>query len=405
MGEESIEMAERHLIESELPSVIARLKSCASRSGAVSWQAFTLEANRLGLSTDEERRGLRAGLAAMGIRVKANRDQATSRALPAWRAEQRVAAPSDAVWVHPPAASDSGRVPSPAVRRLAEAKRMLSRYADSRGTVSKLAHDGAVRLHGLSPAEARELTADFPITRPGPLGTATVQAAQVPAVGAGRKKQGSFALSAEYGIHAEAVVAARGVLEADRWRRDRLAEALKADEEVGLAVLLRGGEGALSRVVTEEEAAALPCGGERRRAYECLVLHNQRLVRQIAQRHLGRGLVLDDLVQHGSMGLLRAVRGFDATLGYKFSTYAAACIEKAITQAIADEVPLVRLPPELRERAGKVARTERRLLTEGRARTLENVAFLSGLTFAEVEEVFRARRPAGPSRRRRRSTP
>ncbi|MFH9367737.1 sigma-70 family RNA polymerase sigma factor [Streptomyces anulatus] len=281
---------------------------------------------------------------------------------------------------------------------------MLARYTDSGGAVSKLAHDGVVRLHGLSPGEARELSAGFPITRQRPPGAATVRAGQA-SVGTSGRRRGHFVVSAEDAMHAEAVRAARAVLEEHRWQRDREAGVLKADEEVGLAVLLRGGEGLLGRAVPEEEIAGLPRGGERLRAHDCLVLHNQRIVRQIARRHSGRGLGFDDLVQHGNLGLLRAVRGFDATLGFKFSTYATSCVEKAVTQAIADEGHLVRLPPDVRERVGKVARAERKLREEGRAVTVGNVAVICDLAFAEVEEVNGIRRPTGAVRRRRRSSP
>jgi RNA polymerase primary sigma factor len=119
---------------------------------------------------------------------------------------------------------------------------------------------------------------------------------------------------------ADAVSTARAVLEEDRWRRNPATVVLKAEEEVGLAILLRGGTQHLSRDVPADEIAELPRAGERWRAYECLVLHNQRLVWKIAQGHQGHGLDIEDLVQHGSIGLLRAARKFDATKGFKFST-------------------------------------------------------------------------------------
>ncbi|MFH9617117.1 sigma-70 family RNA polymerase sigma factor [Streptomyces pratensis] len=291
---------------------------------------------------------------------------------------------------------------------------MLARYADADGKVGKLAHEGVVRLHGLGPGEARELAVDFPVNRPGLpsavaqawTGGRTARAARVATSGvataapAARKREARAAASSplDAGL-ADAVRAARAVLEEDRWRREASSVVLKADEEVGLAVLLRGGTD-LGRDVPEGEIAALPRDSERRRAHECLVLHNQRLVRKIAQGHRGRRLDIEDLVQHGSIGLLGAVRRFDATRGNKFSTYATSCIERAIIRALADEGPLVPLPKDVRERVGKVARAERRLSDEGRALTVDNVAYASGLTFAEVEEARRIRRPAGPARRR-----
>ncbi|MCF2435312.1 sigma-70 family RNA polymerase sigma factor [Streptomyces thinghirensis] len=298
---------------------------------------------------------------------------------------------------------------SEAAERLAQARRMLGRYADSDGKVGKLAHDGVVRLHGLSPAEARELTACFPITRPRPArqsgqratGAQTVgletpapaPAPSKPATGKKRAARSAASASATDDALSLAVRAARAVLEEDRWRRNLGNALLAADEEVGLAVLLRDGGDLLGRDVPGEEVKSLPRDGERWRAYECLVLHNLRLVWKIAQAYQGRGLDVEDLVQHGTLGLMRAVRKFDATKGFKLSTYATWWIKQAITRAIADEGTMIRLPVHMHERVNKVAMAERRLLNEGRARTVAHVAYATGLTFAEVEEVRRISRP------------
>ncbi|WP_432075789.1 sigma-70 family RNA polymerase sigma factor [Streptomyces wuyuanensis] len=410
--------AERRAIAAELPSVVQRLKGCASRAGVVSQRAFALEADRLGLRTDEQRGRFRNELAAAGIHVKpTSRGRVNPRSAPAIDLEVLAASPSTKVSDPPTAATEPGLAGTEAARRLAQARRMLARYADANGTVSKLAHDGVVRLHGLSPGEARELTADFPITRPGtpraraepverrdvrsagPAPAPTFRATPVrPPIGRTNVRVASSAVDA--GL-ADAVRAARAVLEEDRWRRDVANVVLKAEEEVGLALLLRGGTDPLSREVPEDEIAALPRDSERRRAYECLVLHNQRLVRKIARDHQGRGLDIEDLVQHGSIALLRAVRRFDASRGNKFSTYATSCIQQAVIRAIADEGPLVRLPADVREMVRKVAKAERELSGEGRATTVDNVAYASGLTFAEVEEARSIRQRTGPARRRR----
>ncbi|MGW9599935.1 sigma factor [Streptomyces albidoflavus] len=218
---------------------------------------------------------------------------------------------------------------SEAAERLAQSRRMLGRYADTDGKVGKLAHDGVVRLHGLSPAEARELTAYFPITRPRPArqsgqretGAQTVgreASARAPAPSksaTGKKRAARSAVSTTEDALSLAVRAARAVLEDDRWRRNLGKALLTADEEVGLAVLLREGGDLLNRDVPAEEVKSLPRGGERWRAYECLVLHNQRLVWKNAHAYQGRGLDVEDLVQHGTLGLMRAVRKFDATKG------------------------------------------------------------------------------------------
>ncbi|MFG3199799.1 RNA polymerase sigma factor RpoD/SigA [Streptomyces sp. NPDC048208] len=284
---------------------------------------------------------------------------------------------------------------------------MLARYADADGTVSKLAHDGVVRLHGLSPGEGRELTADFPITRARPLGmsaqaltdgragrSATPGSASSvsPKPPTGNKRTARPAVSATDDKLWDAVRAARAVLEDDRWRRNQDKVLLTADEEVGLAVLLRDGADRLGRDVPAEEIKALPRDGERRHAYECLVLHNQRLVWKIARGYQGHGLDIEDLVQHGTLGLMRAVRKFDATKGFKLSTYATWWIKQSITRAIADEGTMIRVPVHMHEKVSKVAVAERKLMSEGRARTIDNVAYATGLTFAEVEEVRRISR-------------
>ncbi|MEV0093674.1 sigma-70 family RNA polymerase sigma factor [Streptomyces sp. NPDC050738] len=414
-------MAERRAIEvAELRSVIERLKRCASRAGVVNHEAFASEADRLGLTTEEQQRRLRNGLASLGIHVKSTsqgqlnhspvtsersetQSTVTSSTMPNSSSLRRLTRAS-AVRSSTTTAAGGAEAENPrggqrsvslglqcaateAAPYLAQARRMLARYTDVGGSVTKLAHDGVVRLHRLSPAEARELTADFPVTRP--------LMPHAPALAVeGREARHMVpapASVASVATTAGAIHAARAVLEEDRWRRGSV-RVLKADEEVGLAVLLRGGTDQLSRDVPVEEIVALPSGSERRRAHDCLVLHNQRLVWKVAQGFQGHGLEMDDLVQHGNVGLLRAVRRFDATQGYKFSTYASTWIRQRISRGIADEGALIRLPVHVHEKVSKVAKAERKLLSEGRARTVDNVAFVSGLTFAEVDEVRRVSR-------------
>ncbi|WP_225799146.1 RNA polymerase sigma factor RpoD/SigA [Streptomyces sp. NK15101] len=365
---------ERRAIEAELPAVIERLRRCASRGGIVSQQAFAREAEGLGLTTDEQRRRLRTGLMAFDLHVK--------RQARATGAPDRPPGP-------PPAATTPGPLASEAAWRLAQARKMLGRYADADGRVSKLAHDGVVRLQGLGPAEARELSVEFPINRPRPAGAVVWPEPTAKA----RKERVGPEMSAGDSSMSEAVRAARAVLEEDRWRRDPKARLLKAEEEVGLAVLLRDGVGDLGRDIPEEEIAALPYNSDRWRAHECLVLHNLRLAGRIAQGYQGHGLDIEDLVQWGTIGLLRAVRKFDATKGYKLSTYATWWIKQSIGRAIANEGTLIRVPVHMREKVSKVANAERRLASEGRPRGVADVAYATGLTFAEVEEVRRISRP------------
>ncbi len=287
---------------------------------------------------------------------------------------------------------------------------MLARYADIDGKVSKLAFDGVAQLHGISVADVRELIVAFPVTRPLPAhtsaGTVKTYETRPPETkrpetkrpGTKPPKTRRVAPSTRNTSplsdgETAAVRAARAVLEEDRWRQEAEKVLLKADEEVGLAILLRGGTSDLSRDIPAEEIKALPREGEQWRAYECLVRHNLRLVWSVALKYVGRGLDDDDLAQHGTIGLLRAVRKFDVTKGFKFSTYAMWWIKQAISRAIADEGTMIRLPVHLHEKVARIAAVERTLLGEGRPRTVENVAIATGFTFAEVENLRRISRP------------
>src|SRR5829696_3555331 len=96
------------------------------------------------------------------------------------------------------------------------------------------------------------------------------------------------------------------------------------------------------RILSREEEAALSARIQEgdQAAWEELVRCNLRLVVSIARRYVGRGLDFADLIQEGNLGLMRAARGFDATFGTKFSTYATWWIKQAIARAIADKASL-----------------------------------------------------------------
>ena len=141
----------------------------------------------------------------------------------------------------------------------------------------------------------------------------------------------------------------------------------------------------------DEQELALAIGEGDAHARDHMVRANLRLVVNIARGYTGKGLTLQDLIEEGNLGLLRAVEGFDPAMGTRFSTYASYWIKQSIKRALINSAKTIRIPAYMVELLSKWRRASCRLTEElGRTPTPEEVARVLGLPRKKLPIVKKA---------------
>jgi len=141
----------------------------------------------------------------------------------------------------------------------------------------------------------------------------------------------------------------------------------------------------------DEQDLAISIGEGDIRARDRMVRANLRLVVNIARGYTGKGLGLQDLIEEGNLGLLRAVEGFDPAVGTRFSTYASYWIKQSIKRALINTAKTIRIPAYMVELLSKWRRASTRLAEElGRTPTPEEIARVLGLPRKKLPIIKKA---------------
>jgi len=191
-------------------------------------------------------------------------------------------------------------------------------------------------------------------------------------------------------LHVQVVGLAAEAVEDEKEERRIEAEAREVSTDALQLFLKDIGKVDLLTAAQEVELAKRIERGDHRAKQE-MVEANLRLVVSIAKRYRNQGLPFLDLIQEGTIGLVRAAEKFDYRKGFKFSTYATWWIRQAVARALADKARTIRMPVHVVEKLNKIVRSERKLRAElSREPMAEEVARDLDLPLEEVEQIMRS---------------
>lgn len=352
-----------------MSQLLQRFQSSAV-DGKVPWAEYEAATSQLGLDEAAQQR-FSAALGQLGLHVSP--------------------APRPAPALVPHTRSGAGTTDGP--RRPGRAERVMGlvQRSAANGTVTEEQLRRLAALCGLTPGEAKELPAV--VRRAGITIVQSDEHAPAPtdqdadAIQPEPDSSESIAISWTESDLDGAITAAHRLLDEDTRNSRPQKRLLRAEEEVGLSVLLRGGVDQMGIEPEDELFARLPPHHIRRRARDAFVLHNQGLVRDMVKKYMDQGLEQEDLEQHGFAKLMHAACKFDARKGFKFSTYATYWVQQALQRAIADEGAAIRIPVHMHQTVRKVAAAESRFRTEGCPTTVAAIAIACGLEVTDVDKV------------------
>jgi len=167
---------------------------------------------------------------------------------------------------------------------------------------------------------------------------------------------------------------------------------LTAEEEIEMGQAVQQAKAAEAALQAGEETdQILACIEKGRRAKEVFVRHNLKLVTSVAKKYQGHGLSIEDLVQEGTIGLIKGIEGYDPERGFRFSTYATWWVRQGVTRALADKGTTIRLPIQVHEEINRVKRISRQFeTTEGREPTNAELAEILAISETHLTDLNNA---------------